>query len=136
MCRARSGDEPDAGKGPGKRRYRLVLVDAASRKECWQAEERFGDEDFFLFTADSKSVAFVRQGYLVQRDTATGKQLQKYRPEDWGLRAFSQDLRRACSLGNEMICLWDVESKKKRWQTPLTTARIYHTYYSVFQFTP
>ncbi|HKB41932.1 MAG TPA: WD40 repeat domain-containing protein [Gemmataceae bacterium] len=115
---------------------RLVLVDAASGKECWQAEEVFGDEDFFLFTADSRSVAFIKQGYVVQRDTATGKQLQKFRPEDWGVRAFSHDLRRACSLGREMIYLWDVESKKTLWQTPLTTARVYHTYHSDFRFTP
>src|SRR5207302_1547228 len=102
-----------------RRRERLVLVEAASGKECWQAEESLDDEDFFLFTADSKSVAFVRQGYLVQRDVATGKQLQKYRPPGWGLRAFSQDLRRACSLGDDIISLWDVESKKELWHTPL-----------------
>jgi WD40 repeat protein len=115
---------------------RLVLVDPASGKERWQAEESLGDESCFLFTADSKSVAFRRQGYLVQRDAATGKQLQKFRLGEWGLRAFSQDLRRVCSLGSEIISLWDVESNKKLWQTPLTTARVYHTYHSEFRFTP
>jgi WD40 repeat protein len=123
-----------------RRGRRLVLVDAASGKECWRAEEPLADGAFFLFTPDSKSVAFVRRGDLVRRDAATGKQLQQFRPKHlWGLTAFSPDLRRACSfetLGRDIIHLWDVESKKELWQTPLTTVRIGHTFHSVFRFTP
>src|SRR5262245_25437340 len=119
-----------------KRPWRLVLVDAASGKECWRVEEILGEEGFFLFTPDSRSVAFMRMGHLVQRDIATGKELQKWRPGGRGLRAFSQDLRRACSYGEEIVSVWDVESKQQLWQTAMSPQRITRTYYSVFRFTP